>query len=96
MAEQRRYEQVGKALGAACQAPAKPDGTGMRVLLTGDSFAPGAEQFAFCDMSLPTKDRVEDLLTRFTLDEKLGMISPNPMLGDTCVGTTWNGTSFIS
>ena len=29
-----------KALGAACQAPAKPDGTGMRVLLTGDSFAP--------------------------------------------------------
>ena len=56
--------------------------------------APGAEQFAFCDTSLPTKERVEDLLTRFTLDQKLGMISPNPTLGDTCVGTTWNGTSL--
>ena len=54
----------------------------------------GAEQFAFCDMALSTEDRVEDLLSRFTLNEKLGMISPNPMLGDTCVGSTWNGTSL--
>ena len=56
--------------------------------------APGAEQFAFCDMSLSTEERVEDLLTRFTLEEKLGMISPNPTLGSTCQGYTWNGTSL--
>ena len=37
---------------------------------------------------------LQDLLIRFTLEEKLGMISPNPTLGDTCVGSTWNGTSL--
>ena len=36
--------------------------------------APGAGQFAFCDMTLGTDARVEDLLNRFTLDEKLGMV----------------------
>ena len=43
--------------------------------------APGAEEFAFCDMSLSAKARAEDLLSRFTLDQKLGMLSPNPTLG---------------
>ena len=57
---------------------------------------PGAEEFAFCDMSLPTVERVEDLLSRMSLDQKLGMISPNPTLGSTCQGYTWNGTSLAS
>ena len=37
--------------------------------------AEGAEQYAFCDGTLSTKERVEDLLNRFSLDQKLGMIS---------------------
>jgi hypothetical protein len=56
--------------------------------------APGADEFAFCDMSLSASARTEDLLNRFTLDQKLGMLSPNPVLGDTCAGYMWNGSSL--
>ena len=45
--------------------------------------APGAEQFAFCDEALSTDERTEDLLSRMNLHMKLGMLSPNPVLGGT-------------
>ena len=82
----------------AADAPPPPPPGPVKVNVSAVNFqgcsAPGAEQFAFCDMSLSTEERVEDLLTRFTLEEKLGMISPNPTLGSTCQGYTWNGTSL--
>ena len=56
--------------------------------------APGAEEFAFCDTTLSAEARTEDLLNRLTLDQKLGMLSPNPMLGDTCAGFMYNGSSM--
>ena len=43
-----------------------------------------ARQFPYCNISLPHEDRLSDLLSRLTLEEKIAAISPQPELGGTC------------
>lgn len=38
----------------------------------------------YCDESLSVDDRVNDLVSRLSLEEKVATISPQPSLGDTC------------
>uniref|UniRef100_A0A0G4GTQ1 Fibronectin type III-like domain-containing protein n=1 Tax=Chromera velia CCMP2878 TaxID=1169474 RepID=A0A0G4GTQ1_9ALVE len=47
-----------------------------------------SKKFAFCDRTKPIDERVEDLLKRLTLKQKIAAISPNPELGDTCTTHT--------
>lgn len=44
-----------------------------------------SKDFPFCDHTLPISVRVDDLVDRMTLREKLGLISPDPLTGvDAC------------
>ena len=77
-----------------------PSKSGVKVNRSAVNFpscnSPGAAQFAFCDETLSTDERTEDLLSRMTLHQKLGMLSPNPVLGSTGQAHTWNGSSLGS
>ena len=41
-----------------------------------------AKTFKYCDLSLSNEDRVDSLLAELTLEEKVGIISPDPGLGE--------------
>lgn len=43
-----------------------------------------AKTFEYCDLSLSNSERVDSLLAELTLEEKVGIISPDPGLGSTC------------
>ena len=45
---------------------------------------PLAQSFKYCDASLSHAERVEALLGVLTLEEKIGLIAPDPGLGSTC------------
>lgn len=91
-----RIEEEDAAPPPAAPAPPASGSVNLTAVNFQGCAKPGAEQFAFCDMSLSIVERVDDLLSRMNLDQKLGMISPNPVLGNTCQGFTWNGTSLAS
>lgn len=38
----------------------------------------------YCDSTLSHAERVESLLGQLTLEEKAGLISPDPILGNPC------------
>jgi hypothetical protein len=90
----RHLGRGSSVVAAAAAPPAGPATVNKTAVNFQGCAAPGAEQYAFCDPALSTEARVEDLLNRFSLDQKLGMLSPNPTLGSTCQGYTWNGTSL--
>ena len=43
-----------------------------------------ARKLPYCDESKTIDERVDDLISRLTLEEKINTISPQPSLGDTC------------
>jgi hypothetical protein len=43
-----------------------------------------ARALPYCNTSLSHAERLEDLLSRLTLDEKIAMVSPQEALGNTC------------
>ena len=43
-----------------------------------------AQSFQYCNMSLSHAERVDSLLALLSLDEKIGLIAPDPSLGSTC------------
>eukprot|EP01065_Artemidia_motanka_P046983 TRINITY_DN7245_c0_g1_i1.p1 TRINITY_DN7245_c0_g1~~TRINITY_DN7245_c0_g1_i1.p1 ORF type:complete len:747 (+),score=212.76 TRINITY_DN7245_c0_g1_i1:53-2293(+) len=43
-----------------------------------------SQKLPFCNSSLSIDSRLDDLLSRLTLDEKINMIAPQPLLGSTC------------
>lgn len=43
-----------------------------------------ARRFRYCNVSLSIADRVEALLVEMTLEERVGMIAPDPSLGSSC------------
>ena len=45
---------------------------------------PLAKSFAYCNVSLSYDERVDSLLALLTLEEKIGLIAPDPSLGGTC------------
>lgn len=47
-----------------------------------------ARSFPYCDATLSIDDRLEDLISRLTLEEKVSLISPQPELGSTCATHT--------
>ena len=46
--------------------------------------SPTSASLKFCNVSVPLDDRVADLIDRLTLDEKIGMLSPNKSFGSIC------------
>ena len=51
----------------------------------------------FCDRSLPTAERVVDLLANLTLPEKAGLLGAGPRgyLADLCVGKVGRRTAKV-
>eukprot|EP01062_Namystynia_karyoxenos_P013270 TRINITY_DN1478_c0_g1_i1.p1 TRINITY_DN1478_c0_g1~~TRINITY_DN1478_c0_g1_i1.p1 ORF type:complete len:869 (+),score=260.55 TRINITY_DN1478_c0_g1_i1:64-2607(+) len=45
---------------------------------------PKAKALPYCDTSLPIEARVDDLVSRLSLSERVAAISPQPKLGETC------------
>jgi hypothetical protein len=43
-----------------------------------------AKTFAYCNVSLGYPERVDSLLSLLSLEEKVGLIAPDPSLGSTC------------
>ncbi len=43
-----------------------------------------ARALPYCDTSLPLEQRLDDLLGRLSLDDKIAMISPQEALGNDC------------
>jgi hypothetical protein len=43
-----------------------------------------AQSFQYCNMTLSHSERVDSLLGLLSLDEKIGLIAPDPSLGSTC------------
>jgi beta-glucosidase-like glycosyl hydrolase len=46
--------------------------------------SPVALALPYCDVKLSVDDRVKDLISRLSLDDKIASISPQPKLGETC------------
>ena len=46
--------------------------------------SPLARSFAYCNLNLTHEARTESLIASLTLEEKIGLISPDPGMGDTC------------
>ena len=49
---------------------------------------PESKSYGFCDTTLSTADRVADLLSRLTLEEKVYMTQPQEKFGNVCGTTT--------
>lgn len=45
---------------------------------------PKAQTFAYCDLNSTHEERAASLVALLTLEEKVGLISPDPGMGDTC------------
>ena len=43
-----------------------------------------AKTFQYCDLTLTNEERVASLLNVLTLEEKVGLISPDPSMGNPC------------
>jgi beta-glucosidase-like glycosyl hydrolase len=43
-----------------------------------------SRRFAYCNFTLTDEERARSLIQMLTLEEKVGLISPDPGMGDTC------------